>query len=106
MTIDVDGGLDVRALQEQRDALALPVFRYIDVLPVPCGSHVVLRGRKEERELDVVRLTISLHVRIEVEAGVVERTRPGCGKRYGIALVVGQHRAGQRDKVVVFFAKG
>ena len=56
---------------------------------------------QEKREFYVAHLAVLLHVGIEVERGIIERTRPLGVDAYGVALAVGQHRAGKRDDIVV-----
>ena len=100
VAVDVGLGLDVSPLQEERHAAVVPVAGNIYPAAVPRCPDIVALGRQEEGELRLLSLAILLHIRIEVVAGVVERTRPLRIHRDGVALAVGKHRAGQDDVVV------
>ena len=76
MTVDRDGGLDVRTLEEEGDTLAAPRLGNDDAATVDGFTHEVLIGREEERKLHLTSMAIRLHEGVEVIAGVVERTRP------------------------------
>ena len=101
LSIDINGGLDVRPFQEERDALFLPRFRHVDGTLVPGSTHVMVLRSQEEGELHLSFHTIFLHVGIEVERRVIERAGPLRLSAHGVALAVGQHGAGQHDVVVV-----
>ena len=99
--VHVDGSLDVRTFEEERDALVAPRLGHVDRAAVPGFAHVVAFGSEEEGELHLALVAVFLHVGVEVEARVVERTRPLGVHTHEVALAVGEHRAGQHHVVVV-----
>ena len=72
LAVDEDGGLYMRSFEEERDALSLPVLRYIDRAMIPRIAHVVFLRGEEEGELHIARLSISLHLGVIVIRRVVE----------------------------------
>ena len=108
MAVDEDGGLNVGTFQEQEDGLVCPFRWHVDALAIPRCADVVLLRRQEERKLDVSLHPVFLHVGVEVERRVVQRARPLRLHVHRVALVVGQHRAGQHDIILIVgcFADG
>ena len=76
LTVDENGGLDVWTLQKECDALMLHRRRDKDAVTIPGTTGVVAVGRQKERELHHAVVPVFLHIGIEIEAGVVERSRP------------------------------
>ena len=103
LAVDKDKGLDMRTLQEECDALALPVLWDIDTLLIPRLAHIVFLGGQEERELHVFLPPILLHPGIEVVRRIVGRSRPTSVNRHRITLVVRQHRPRQHHVVEVMY---
>ena len=60
-------------------------------------------GCKEEGKLHGSSLPIFLHIRIEVETGVIERTSPRGFHTDGVTLAIGQHRAGKCNGIIVLW---
>ena len=76
LAVHVDGCLDVRTLQEQRDALVLHGLGDIGRAVVPGSTDIVALGGEEEGKLHLTLVAVTLHVGVEVVRRVVERTRP------------------------------
>ena len=93
--------LNVRTLQKQNDVLAFPGFRYIDALLVPSLTHIIRRWCQEEWELDIPLHTVLLHIGVEIERRVIERSCPTGINRHGISLAVGLHGARQEYIIIV-----
>ena len=100
VAIDIDGGLDMRPLDEQRDAAMVPIFGNVYRTLIPCRPDVMALGSQEERELHRTLLTVALHVRVEIIRRVVERPRPLGTGGDDVALAVGEHRARQHDIIM------
>ena len=103
LPVDIDCGLDMWSLQIEHDVVLLPRFRNINRTLVPGIANIVTFGREEERELHGSCLPILFHIRIKVEAGVVERTCPRGFYTDGVALAIGQHRARKRNGFLVLW---
>ena len=91
MSVDKDGGLYVRTLQEERDALVTPFLGDIYIASVPCVTHILFLGCQKERELHLTLLPIRLHIRIIEIRRIIERTRPLGVDIHLVAFVVGEH---------------
>ena len=104
LSVHEDGGLYMRPFQKQGDMLLLPGCRYIDMTTIPGLPHIVVLWCQEEGELQMLLLTVLLHIGIEIIGRVVERTRPTGVHRHGITLAIGKHRARQHHVVVVMCA--
>ena len=99
--VDIDGGLNMRSLEEEHHAAAPPRTGHADGAAIPGMAHIVGGGREEERELDIALAAVLLHVGIEIVGGVVGGACPRGMCRDGVALAVGEHGAGQGDVIVI-----
>ena len=101
LAIHIDGGLDMRTLQEQRDTLVTPALGHINTTTIPSLSHIMFLWRQEEWEFHLTLLPVGFHIGVEVETGVIERARPLGVDIHIVALAVGQHRARQLYLVMI-----
>ena len=90
VTVDDDGGLDVRTLEEEGDLLAAPGLGNGDGAAVGDLTHEVFPRGKEEGEGHIAGPTVGLHEGIEVVAGVVEGAGPSSGGGDVVAEAVGE----------------
>ena len=99
--VDIDGGLNMGAFQEERHTLVSPVAGDIDALTVPRLADEMLLWCEKKWELHITLTTVLLHPRVEVVRRVVGRTCPAGIGRHGIAFPVGEQRPRQHHIVVV-----
>jgi hypothetical protein len=89
LTVDIDRGLDMWTFQIEHDVAFFPRFGYGNRTSVPCMAYIMAFGCKEEGKLHGSSLPIFLHIRIEVETGVIERTSPRGFHTDGVTLAIG-----------------
>ena len=93
VAVDDDGGLDVRAFEEEGDALSFPCPGDGDGAAVGGFANEMLCRGEEEGKLHLAGTAVGLHEGVEVVAGVVERACPAGVDREVVAEAVGEEGA-------------
>ena len=95
--VDINGGLDMRALQEESDLPMAPALGNTDGATVSSFACEVLAGGEEEGEGHIAGVAVGLHEGVEVVAAVVERACPAGVHREVVTEAVGKERTGEGD---------
>jgi hypothetical protein len=94
VAVDDDGGLDVRAFEEEGDALSFPCLGDGDGAAVGGFANEMLCRGEEEGKLHLAGTAVGLHEGVEVVAGVVERACPAGVYGEVVAEAVGEEGTG------------
>ena len=97
IAVDEDGGLDVRALEEEGDTLTAPSLRNDNGAAVGSFADEVLLGGEEERKFHLAGVAVGLHEGVEVIRGIVEGACPAGVDGEVVAKAVGKERTGEAD---------
>ena len=101
LTINIYGCLDMRTFKSKNDTLFPPLLWHKHLTAIPRIANIMVFWSEEEREFHLSLNAVFLHIGIEIERGIIQRTRPLCFHGNDIAFASRNHRARQLDSIII-----
>ena len=101
LTINIYGCLDMRTFKSKNDTLFPPLLWHKHLTAIPRIANIMVFWSEEEREFHLSLNAVFLHIGIEIERGIIQRTRPLCIDGYRVALALCYHRAWQLNGIII-----
>ena len=101
LTINIYCSLYMRSLKSQNDTLFPPFLRHKHLTTIPRITDIMAFRSKEKREFHLSLNAVFLHIGIEIERGIIQRTCPLCFHGNQIAFASCYHGTWQLDGIII-----